>query len=588
MSKTNKLEPYLDSKKQKIIVGNLEIPATNTLTALLFGFAHHSSIRAREYYFWRICDILWNNDDLPEKLMIRHPWATTMIKAALKNKYLAIGGAASSGKSHTMAAYAIVCWLAAPRDTLVLLTSTTLREARKRIWGSVITLLNVINGAPFRIRDSIGNVAYINEKGTLIEKAGLSLIACEKSKEKTAVGKFIGIKQKNVVVIADELSELSESILQAGLTNLSKNPRFQLIGMSNPASRYDAFGVWSQPEKGWDSVDNDADEWKTKYGGHYLRLDGERSPNILAGENIYPWLPTEEKLAEDRELLGPDSRGYKRMVSAVFFESDEEETIYTETGIARSGSMGSVAWKGTPVACAGLDPAFSNGGDRCILYTGLVGYDQSGQYVCELKDFIPLLDDATNSAVPRSYQIVKMLRDELQKRKIDPSNLAVDSTGAGNPFCDIIEAEGLLNILRVSFGGKPSEKKVSVNSKLIGTELYANRCSELWFAGKELIRTKQLFGVSNELAAEMTGRRFDMYKSGSLKMKVETKPDFKSRLGKSPDIADAAFLCIDVARQRLGLVASEPPKNQVGGRSGPTKSMKSLTNILQTSQIAGT
>ena len=43
--------------------------------------------------------------------------------------------------------------------------------------------------------------------------------------------------------------------------------------MSNPASRYDAFGVWSQPEKGWDSVDNDADEWKTKYGGHYLRLD---------------------------------------------------------------------------------------------------------------------------------------------------------------------------------------------------------------------------------------------------------------------------------------------------------------------------
>jgi hypothetical protein len=588
MSKTNKLEPYLDSKEQKIIIGGLKIPPTNTLTALLYGFAHHSNIQAREYYFWRICDVLWNNDDLPEKLMVRHPWANIMIKAALKNKYLAIGGAASSGKSHTMAAYAIVSWLAAPRDTLVLLTSTTLREARKRIWGSVISLLNVIDGAPFRIRDSIGNVAYINEKGTLIEKAGLSLIACEKSKEKTAVGKFIGIKQKNVVVIADELSELSESILQAGLTNLSKNPRFQLIGMSNPASRYDAFGVWAQPEKGWDSIESDADEWETKYGGRYLRLDGERSPNILAGKTIYPWLPTEEKLAEDRELLGPDSRGYKRMVSAVFFESDEEETIYSETGITRSGSMGPVAWKGTPVACAGLDPAFSNGGDRCILYTGLVGYDQSGHYVCELKDFIALLDDATNLAVPRSYQIVKMLKEELQKRKIDPSNLAVDSTGAGNPFCDIIEAEGLLNILRVSFGGKPSEKRVSVNSKLIGTELYANRCSELWFAGKELMRTKQLFGISNELAAEMTGRRFDMYKSGSLKMKVETKPDFKSRLGKSPDIADAAFLCVDVARQRLGLVATEPPKNQANGMSGPAKSMKDLTNILQSSQLAGT
>tara|TARA_R100001463_G_scaffold14655_2_gene38436 strand:+ start:2437 stop:4203 length:1767 start_codon:yes stop_codon:yes gene_type:complete len=585
MASMNKFEPYLDSKTQKICVGGLYIPPTNTLTALLYGFGKHTNLKAREYYFWRVCDELWNNEELPEKLMVRHPWASLMIRAALKNKYLAIGGAASSGKSHTMAAYAIVCWLAAPRDTLVLLTSTTLREARKRIWGSVITLLNVINGAPFRIRDSIGNVAYINEKGTLIEKAGLSLIACEKSKEKTAVGKFIGIKQKNVLVVADELSELSESILQAGLTNLSKNPSFKLIGMSNPASRYDAFGVWAQPEEGWDSISPEADEWKTKYGGRYLRLDGERSPNILAGKTIFPWLPTEEKLQEDRDLLGPDSRGYKRMVSAVFFETDEEETIYSESGISRSGSMNTVQWKGNPIPCAGLDPAFSNGGDRCILYTGLVGYDQSGQYVCELQDSIPLLDDATNTAVPRSYQIVKMLRTELEKRKIDPSNLAVDSTGAGNPFCDIIEAEGLSNILRVSFGGRPSEKKVSVNSKLVGTELYANRCSELWFSGKELMRTKQLFGITNELAGEMTGRRFEMFKSGSLKMRVESKPDFKSRLGKSPDVADAAFLCIDVARQRLGLVAAEPPKTQGVGVNRQQKSMKNLTNVLSSNAL---
>ena len=585
MAKTSKLEPYIDSKKNKMVVGDLLIPPTNTLTALLYGFANHNKIRAREYYFWRICDELWNNSDLPDPLMVRHPWATKMIRAALSNKYLAVGGAASSGKSHTMAAYAIVCWLAAPRDTLVLLTSTTLREARKRIWGSVITLLNVIDGAPFRIRDSIGNVAYINEKGTLIEKAGLSLIACEKSKEKTAVGKFIGIKQKNVIVVADELSELSESILQAGLTNLSKNPRFQLIGMSNPASRYDAFGVWSQPKQGWDDTNPEEDEWDTKYGGLYIRLDGERSPNILAGETLYPWLPTEETLAEDRELLGPDSRGYKRMVSAVFFESDEDESIYSETTLARSSAMSTVDWTGKPIPCAGLDPAFSNGGDRCILYTGLVGYDTSGQYVIELKDAIPLLDDATNTAVPRSYQIVQMLKEELSKRNIDPSNLAVDSTGAGNPFCDIIEAEGLLNILRVSFGGKPSEKKVSINSKLRGVDAYTNRCSELWFAGKELIRTKQLFGITNELAGEMAGRRYDMVKTGSLKMKIETKPEFKSRLGKSPDLADAAFLCIDIARQRLGLVAAEPIDQNVQRRSYQSKSMKNLTNLLVTQEL---
>lgn len=114
--------------------------------------------------------------------------------------------------------------------------------------------------------------------------------------------------------------------------------------------------------------------------------------------------------------------------------------------------MTAVKWKGKPIPCAGLDPAFSNGGDRCILYTGLVGYDESGQFVCELGDAIPLLDDATNTAVPRSYQLVKLMKEECQKRGIESTNIAVDATGAGNPMCDIIESEGMSGILRVSFG----------------------------------------------------------------------------------------------------------------------------------------
>jgi hypothetical protein len=78
---------------------------------LLYGFAKHDRPAAKEYYFWRICDELWNNDDLPEKLMVRHPWADRMIKNAIRNKYLAVGGSASSGKSHTMAAWGIVNFL---------------------------------------------------------------------------------------------------------------------------------------------------------------------------------------------------------------------------------------------------------------------------------------------------------------------------------------------------------------------------------------------------------------------------------------------------------------------------------------------
>lgn len=578
------LEPRIDPKTKKMDVGGLLIPPTSLLTGLLYGFANHDAPRAKEFYFWRVCDELWNNADLPEKLMVKHPWAEKMIRAAIKNKYLSIGGSASSGKSHTMAAWGIVNWLSQPQDTLVLMTSTTLREARKRIWGSVMTLLTVIEGAPIKIRDSIGNASYVNENGTLIERAGLSLVAAEKARTREATNKLIGIKQKRVILIGDELSEISESIVNAGLTNLSKNPHFQMIGMSNPNSRFDAFGVWSEPKNGWDSVDTNVDDtWKTKWDGQYLRLDGERSPNVLAGEVVYPWLPTQQKLDEDRALLGEESRGYMRMVRAVFFDSDETTGIYTENELTMSGAMNRVEWEGATTKVAGLDPAFTNGGDRTILYTATVGYNKNGHYVIEFDKAIHLNDDATNKAVPRTYQIVRQIKDHCEKNKILAENVAVDATGAGAPFCDVLAGEWSNKFMRVGFGGKASDKRVSASSQLVGEELYMNRVSELWFVGKELMRTQQVFGITANLASEMTSRNYDMVKSGTLRVKIESKPEFKARFGSSPDLADAAFLALDCARQRLGLVAVDPPKQGAKNYNKRPKTIKDLGRALQNS-----
>ncbi len=575
-------EPRIDPKTKKMDVGGILIPPTNTITALLYGLGNHDSNRAKEYYFWRLCDEIWNCPERPEPMMVKHPWAEEMIRAVIRNKYIAIGGAANSGKSHTLAAWGILNWLAAPRDTLILLTSTTLREARKRIWGSVVSLLMVIEGAPIRIRDSIGNAAYETETGNLIERAGLSLIAAEKSKTKEAIGKFIGIKQKRIILIADELSEISEAIVQAGLSNLSKNERFEMVGLSNPNSRFDAFGVWSTPKDGWDSVDtNTADEWDTKWKGKYIRLDGERSPNIVAGETIYPWLPTQEKLEEDKALLGVESRGYMRMVRAVFFDSDETTGIYTENEIANSKSMNTVQWSSTPVNLCGVDPAFTNGGDRCIAFLAKCGYDSSGQYVIEFGQAVHLNDDATNKAIPRTYQIVKQIKDLCIKHNVPPENVSVDATGAGAPFCDVLAGEWSSRFMRVSFGGKASDKRVSANSKLVGHELYVNRVSELWFVGKELMRTRQVFGVNSDLAQEITGRNYDHVKGSTLRMKIESKPEYKARFGRSPDLADAAFLALDCARQRLGLVAVDPPKEGDMSFNKPRRSIKTLGGALQ-------
>jgi hypothetical protein len=250
--------------------------------------------------------------------------------------------------------------------------------------------------------------------------------------------------------------------------------------------------------------------------------------------------------------------------------------------------MKPVEWQGTPIPIAGLDPAFTNGGDRTILYTGSVGYDTNGQYVCELGEAIHLNDDATNKSVPRTYQIVQQVKKECQKRKIQPQDLAVDATGAGAPFCDVLAGEWSDQILRVSFGGRASDRRVSANSKMIGQELYMNRVSELWFVGKEFCRTRQLFGIQADLAQEITGRNYDMVKGSTLRMKIESKPEYKARFGRSPDLADAAFLCLDLARQRHGLVAVDPPEDsaQSGKMPHQRRTIKQLTKTLTVDNLS--
>ena len=105
-----------------------------------------------------------------------------------------------------------------------------------------------------------------------------------------------------------------------------------------------------------------------------------------------------------------------------------------------------------------------------------------------------------------------------------------------------------------------------------------NRVSELWFVGKEFVRTRQLKGITPELAKEMTSRNYDTVKSGNLRVRVEPKQELKKRTGYSPDLAVAAFIALELARQRHGLVAVDPPKKQESSLFG-SRAPRSLRDL---------
>lgn len=504
---------------------------------------------SREYHFKRIVSALWPDDG--PKPFIWHPWAERMLEAACANKYLAVAGCASSGKTDFFAVWAIVNFIVAPYDTMVLVTSTTLKDSRKRIWGSIRDYWQAAPPLPGKLVDSMGLIRFDDGTGGTSDKCGITLIAAEKKKEKEAVGKLIGFKNTRVIVIADEMPELSESILEASASNLSLNPEFQFIGIGNPASRFDAFGILAKPKGGWQSISPMEDEWETERG-LCIRFDGEKSPNVITGKLIYPWIVTQVKLDEAKARFGENSLAYYRMFRGYWAPTGEDDNIYSETEIIAAGADQDAIWLEPPTKVAALDPAFTNGGDRTPVQFGLFGVSRDGIPTLMYTHRELLQDDVTNKKKTRTEQIVQQFKDLCEEEGVDSYNSAYDKSGAGGPFGDVVSMMWSPDVLGVQFGGKASDLPVSISDNTLSSDRYVNRVTELWFGAKELIRTGQLKGIDRELAKEMCSRKYSTQKGVGLRMVVESKTDMKARTGESPDLADSAMILIELCRQRFG------------------------------------
>jgi len=506
-------------------------------------------------HFRNAADLLWNDPQKPtSRNFIWSPWAEDMLYEACDNQYLSIAGCASSGKSDTMALWGIINYLADPYNTLVIVTSTTLREARRRIWKSITELWAAVHGLPGKMVPSLGQIKGLSKDGGFWESTGIVLVPAEKRKEKEAIGKLVGIKQKRLILIADELPELPESLVHAAYTNLSTNPHFQMIGLGNPNSHFDAFGVFSKPKLGWGSVTEQDNEWETSRG-KCIRFNAEENPNVLAGKNIYPWMPDRETVEAAKRDYGADSLLYYRMYKGFWCPDGIDSGVYSEADLVRGVASMPANFDKTPVKVAAIDPSFTNGGDRSIVFFGSLG-EQDGVQVLQFDSYEALTENINDRKTPRSVQIARKFKDICVKNGVLPENAACDATGAGGPFHDIVSVEWSDRVLPVNFAGKASDRPVSATDKTPGNDRYANRMSEIWYQGQELLRSQQLRGIPTDLAREMVGRKYET--SGSnLKIKVESKIDYKSRIGKSPDIADAAFILVDLCRSRHGFMGGE-------------------------------
>lgn len=507
-----------------------------------------------------------------------NPNATRIVDEYFKNKFLAIAGHGSSSKTDTIAVIAIGEFFASPIDTGILVTSTTLAESRGRVWGRIeyywqdaCDFFGGEKNAPGELVSSSGIIRYRvgNRKD---DTKGIKLVPGRESEVKEGIGRMKGFKARRMRLMGDEFSDLSHKLLEAAESNLFLNEDFKMAVAFNPNSHFDPAGVISEPEQGWGSIDVlNSDGWKTKRG-YCIRFDGEKSPNVVLNEKRWKGLLTADKLEDRRKELGDNSPRFIEQYRGAWSETGNADAIYTEAEIIKYLGMQKVeVWQDQPKLCAGFDPSHTHGGDRAVLVVAKAGVGLSLEKFSPMIEFLETvyLDENIDTTKDKNELIIERLKSEMQSRSIDPRFLAMDATGGGNPLATLMARDPFFSnhFLKVQFGGSASEL---VSQGVKGKDRYANMASELWYAGKPMLRSGQVRGLRPEMVREMTLRLYEETGGNTPKIRIESKEDMKKRLGgRSPDVSDSMFLCLFAARARLGLASAEKTAKPEKKPEGP-------------------
>lgn len=544
------------------------------------------------WHFTRLVDLIFGD---PKGIFYFqwNPNSMRILRAFHDHPILAIAGHASSGKTEACALIAAMMFWLSPKDTQVLVTSTTVSASQSKVWGKVKQVWNhMVNyfgqeQMPGKLIDSKNKIRY-QEGDISSELSGITLVVGEKSQSKESANKIQGIKQKNVILIGDEFATLEESLVKTALTNLTSNANFRMLATFNPESYYDPGGIVSRPKDGWHTVTEHMDEWETliePYGikGYCIRFDGLKSPNVVAGEVLWKGLLTREYM-DSFSHMGTTTKAYYTMFRGFWVPGGTTETIYSAPDIHKWGAQKAVTtWADKQTMVAALDPAFAHGGDKAVLVIAKCGMatitvagetnvrgmqataDDQGnwqvlQRVFEMTHMYVLDEDITNTTESKTEWVVRLTKQKLRAHGVSVQNFACDATGGGEPFAALLARDIGQGFLNIKFGGRASEHPVSRLDKRKGCDRFKNMVSEVWYVGRDLIRTGQLKGLHPDVQAEMVIRTYE--ERGGV-VQVEPKDEMKKRTnGKSPDKSDAAFMALHLARVRLGLSSNEQAARQ--------------------------
>jgi hypothetical protein len=230
--------------------------------------------------------------------------------------------------------------------------------------------------------------------------------------------------------------------------------------------------------------------------------------------------------------------------------------IYSDADFIKGDAHGLVNWLETPIDVAAADPAFTTEGDTFSVAFGKFGRAINGMPTLLITGIEALNDDVALTAAgeARDLQTAKQLAARATAHGIKRNHLGVDCSGPGGlAFGSILSIFWGNNYLPIKFGEVASDMQISMNDARRGHEAFVNLGSELWFVGRDFVRTGQIKGLPTDVARQLKIRQYKSVKSGDyMKVQIQSKVEMKKKTGESPDISDAVVMLIYLCRYLFG------------------------------------
>lgn len=511
------------------------------------------------YHYEAMRKILWPNLD-------DHRWHRLCRDNILEHKVTVLMGPGSSGKTHE-AAWLYLCeYLVFPHETCVLVSSTDSRGLRLRVWGEINMLLTAAQDKfpelPGHLIDSKMAIctANLDEEKARDLRQGIIGIPCLQNGKFVGLGKYAGIKQKRMRLIADEAQFMGASFLSA-FANLDKNISFRATVLGNPNDVLDPLGRAAEPLDGWSKhlEPEKTEVWPTKFmGGVCVNLIGTDSPNFDGPADQpaqFPYLISREKIKNTLSFFPRDSQEYYSQCVGAMKIGTLARRVITRDMCEQFNALGIVTWRGTKLTrIYAVDAAY--GGDRCVGGYVEFGEDITGKTILCIHPpmIIPVRVGADK--IPED-QIAERVAEDCATLGIEPSNMFHDATGRGSLGTALARVWSA-QTNPVEFGGVATPRPVSLDLFIYDPktrvrrlktcyEHYSKFVTELWFSVRYAIEAGQIRGLTEDVMEEGCMREWTD-KNG--RKEIESKVDMKERVGRSPDLFDWLSIAVEGARRR--------------------------------------